>query len=46
MQTLSNDYNVKIVGIYDATGHGKSLIDAMSSLGVKSILRREVIGSD
>ena len=46
MQTLSNDYNVKIVGIYGAAGHGKSLIDAMSSLGVKSILRREVLGSD
>ena len=29
MQTLSNDYNVKIIRIYGAAGHGKSLIDAM-----------------
>ena len=46
MQTLSKDYNVKIIRIYGAAGHGKSLIDAMSGLGIKSILRREVIGSD
>ena len=43
-QTLSNDYNVKIIRIYGAAGHGKGLIDAMSSFGVKSILRRDVVG--
>ena len=46
MQTLSNDYNVKIIRIYCAAGHGKSLIDAMLDFGVKSILCRDVIGLD
>ena len=44
MQTLSNDDNVKIIRIYGAAGHGKGLIDAMSHFGIKSILRRDVIG--
>ena len=26
----------------EATGHGKGLVDAMSSFGVKSILRRDI----
>ena len=38
MQTLWNDYNIKTIKIYDAAGHRKGLIDAMSSFGVKSIL--------
>ena len=46
MQTLWNDYNVKTIKIYDAAGHRKGLIDAMSSFGVKSILSREVVGLD
>ena len=46
MQTLSNDDNVKIIRIYGAAGHGKGLIDAMSSFVVKSILRRDVVGLD
>ena len=36
----------KIIRIYSAAGHGKSLIDAMSSFGVKSIPRRDVVGLD
>ena len=46
MQALSNDYNVKIIRIYGAPGYGKGLIDAMSSFGVKSILRLAVVGLD
>ena len=46
MPTLSNDYNVKIIRIYCAAGHGKSLIDAMLDFDVKSILCRDVIGLD
>ena len=46
MQTLSNDYNGKNYKNYSAAGHGKSLIDAMSSFGVKSTLRRDVVGLD
>ena len=36
MQTLSNNYNVKIIGIYSAPGHRKALIDAMLSFSIKS----------
>ena len=43
-QTLSNDYNIKIIRIYDVAAHRKDLIDAISSFGVKSILRRDVVG--
>ena len=39
-------YNVKIIRIYGVAGQGKGLIDAISSFGVKSILRRAVIGLD
>ena len=39
-------YNVRIVQIYGAAGHGKDLIDAMSNSGVKSILKREIVGLD
>ena len=39
MQHLADKYNVTTIRVYDAAGHGKGLIDAMSSLGVKNILR-------
>ena len=31
MQTLSNDYNVKIIRIYGAAGHGKGLIECANT---------------
>ena len=37
MMNLSNKYNVRIIRIYGAAGHGKGLIDAMSSFGIKAI---------
>ena len=40
--TLANTCNVQIIRIYGATGHGKGLVNAMSSFGVKSILRRDI----
>ena len=43
MQNLANKYNVTIVRIFGAAGHGKGLIDAMSSFGVKAILRRDIV---
>ena len=45
-QNLANKYNVRIIRIYGAAGHGKGLIDAMSSFGVKSILRRDIVSHD
>ena len=44
MQILSKNYNIKIIKIYGTAGHGKGLINAMSSFEVKSILCRDVIG--
>ena len=38
MQNLSDTYNLRIIRIFSAAGYGKELIDAMSSLGTKSIL--------
>ena len=46
VQTLPNDYNVKIIRIYGGAGHGKGFIDSMSTFGVKSIVRRDVVGLD
>ena len=46
MQELANKYNVRIVWLYGAAGHGKGLIDAMSSFGVKSILRKDIVTGD
>ena len=43
---LSNKFNVTIVRIFGAAGHGKGLIDSMSSFGCKSILRRDIVGKD
>ena len=42
LRNLSNKYNVRIIRIYGASGHGKGLIDAMSVFGVKAILRRDI----
>lgn len=44
--SLANKYDVRIIRLYGAAGHGKGLIDAMSAFGVKSILRRDIIGLD
>ena len=45
-QNLSNKCQVRIVRLYGAAGHGKGLIDAMSSFGVKSILRKDIVTGD
>ena len=46
MVSLSNKYNVRIIRIYGAAAHDKGLIDAMSSFGVKAILRRDIVSHD
>ena len=46
MHQLADKYNCTIIRIYGAAGHGKGLIDAMSSFGVKAILRRDIISLD
>ena len=52
INTFSNTYNNQQTNTtvplftYGAAGHGKGVIDAMSSFGVKSILRRDIIAFD
>ena len=43
MQSLTDHFNVVSIGIFEAAGHGKELIDAMSSFGIKSILHHDII---
>ena len=44
--SLVKKCNVRIIQIYGAAGHGKGMIDVMSSFAVKSILKRHIIGLD
>ena len=44
--SLPKKYNVRIIRMYGAAGRGKGVTDAMSSFGVKSFLKRDVIGLD
>ena len=37
-QKLADDFNLYIIRTYGASGHGKGVIDAMSSFGAKNIL--------
>ena len=39
-QKLADDFNQRIIRTYGASGHGKGVIDAMSSFGAKNILRQ------
>ena len=45
-QSLSISQNRKVILYYGVAGHGKGLVDAMSSFGVKAPLRRAVITHD
>ena len=46
LQKLSNDFNLRIIRTYGAAGHSKGTIDAMSSFGVKNVLRRDIVTQD
>ena len=43
---MADKYNVQIIRLYGAAGHGKGLIDAMSSFSVKLILRKDIVTGD
>ena len=43
IMNCSNKCNVRIFRIYRAAGHGKGLIDAMPSFGVKAILEGDIV---
>ena len=42
-QKLAEDLNLRITRTYGAAGHGKGVIDAMSSFGAKNILRHVIV---
>ena len=46
MQRLTGKYSVTVTRVYGAAGHGKGLIDAMSSFGVNNTLRQSMITND
>ena len=43
LQSLANTCNIRIIRIYGSAVHGKGIVDAVSSYGVKSILHRNII---
>ena len=43
---FSREKNVKVILYYGVKGHGKGLVDSMSSFGVEEPLRREIINED
>ena len=46
LQSLADDFKVRIIRTYRTAGHGKGAIDAMSSIGVKNILRKDIVTHD
>ena len=45
-QKLADDFNLGIIKTYGAAGHGKGVIDAISSFGVKNIPRKDIVTHD
>ena len=45
-QKLADEFNLRIVRTYGAAGHGKGVIDAMSSYGAKNVLRHDIVTLD
>ena len=46
MQILSDKYNVPIIKIHIAAGHGKGFIDVISRFAAKAVLQREIVTQD
>ena len=46
LQNLVDELSLRIIRTYDAAGHGKGTIDAMSSFGVKNVFRRAIVTQD
>lgn len=45
-QELADEFDLRIIRTYGASGHGKGVIDAMSSFGVKNIVRHDIVTKD
>ena len=46
LQSLADEFSLRIIRTYGAAGHGKGAIDAMSSFSVKNILRKDIVTQD
>ena len=46
LQSLADEFNLRVIRTYGAAGHGKGAIDTMSSFGVKNILRKGIVTHD
>ena len=46
LQKLANEFNLRNICIYSGAGHGKGTTDAISSFGVKNVLRRDIATQD
>ena len=45
-QPLADEFSLRIIRTYGPPGYGKEAIDAMSSIGVKNILRKDIVTQD
>ena len=45
-QRLAEEFGLRIIRTYGASGHGKVIIDAMLSFGAKNILRHDITTQD
>ena len=46
MKKLASEFGITIVWFYGEPGHGRGLVDAMSSFGCKQQLRHEIVTND
>ena len=46
LQRLADEFNLRIIRTYGAPGHAKGTVDVMSSFGVKTVLRRDIVAQD
>ena len=46
MKELARKYSITVACFYGESGHGKGLVDAMSSLGCKQPLHHSIVSKD
>ena len=46
LKRFSSTFSIPVILYYGVEGHGKGLVDAMSSFGVKQPIRKEIVTSD
>ena len=46
LQSLTDEFSLRIICTYGPGGYGKGAIDAMSNFGVKNVLRKDIVSRD